>query len=89
MTAVACHVSELKFNAVFSSTSSLQMGLLIDLDPEEMMMGMEENLDDPALEAELASLTGNKAPAGGRPKQEARSECSTHHLSIESAETMN
>uniref|UniRef100_A0A7N6F7C4 Coiled-coil and C2 domain-containing protein 1B n=1 Tax=Anabas testudineus TaxID=64144 RepID=A0A7N6F7C4_ANATE len=39
------------------------MGLFVDLSPEEMMMGVEENLDDTDLEAELAAITGNKAAA--------------------------
>lgn len=51
-----------------------QMGLFVDLDSEEMM-GMEGNLEDPDLEAELAALTGNKAAAGGRAKQKGKSEC--------------
>ncbi|KAM7379683.1 hypothetical protein PAMP_005217 [Pampus punctatissimus] len=50
------------------AAAAKQMGLFVDLDPEEMMMGMEENLDDPDLEAELAAITGNKAAAGGRAK---------------------
>lgn len=52
-----------------------QMGLFLDLDPEQMMM--EENLDDPDLEAELAALTGSKAAAGGRAKHKGKSECKT------------
>uniref|UniRef100_A0A8C7YL31 Coiled-coil and C2 domain containing 1B n=1 Tax=Oryzias sinensis TaxID=183150 RepID=A0A8C7YL31_9TELE len=44
------------------------MGLFVDMDPEEMMSGMEGNLDDPDLEAELAAITGD-APAGrAKPK---------------------
>ncbi|XP_041804284.1 coiled-coil and C2 domain-containing protein 1B isoform X2 [Chelmon rostratus] len=55
------------------AAAAKQMGLFVDLDPEEMLMGMEENLDDPDLEAELAAITGNKAAAGGRAKQKGRS----------------
>lgn len=40
-------------------------------------MMMEENLDDPDLEAELAALTGSKAAAGGRAKHKGKSECKT------------
>uniref|UniRef100_A0A8C7YJ48 Coiled-coil and C2 domain containing 1B n=1 Tax=Oryzias sinensis TaxID=183150 RepID=A0A8C7YJ48_9TELE len=47
------------------------MGLFVDMDPEEMMSGMEGNLDDPDLEAELAAITGD-APAG-RAKPKGRS----------------
>ncbi|KAJ3595526.1 hypothetical protein NHX12_004829 [Muraenolepis orangiensis] len=43
------------------------MGLFVDLSPEEMLMGLDDdNLDDPSLEAELATITGGKPPAGGR-----------------------
>uniref|UniRef100_A0A668A1B8 Coiled-coil and C2 domain containing 1B n=1 Tax=Myripristis murdjan TaxID=586833 RepID=A0A668A1B8_9TELE len=54
------------------AAAAKQMGLFVDFNPEEMMMGMEENLDDPDLEAELAAITGNKAAAGGKAKQKAR-----------------
>lgn len=56
-------------------TSCFQMGLFVELDPEEMMMGMEGSLDDPDLEAELAAITGNKAAGGGRAKPKGKSEC--------------
>uniref|UniRef100_A0A3B4Z2T5 Coiled-coil and C2 domain-containing protein 1B n=1 Tax=Seriola lalandi dorsalis TaxID=1841481 RepID=A0A3B4Z2T5_SERLL len=55
------------------AAAAKQMGLFVDLDPEEMMMGMEENLDDPDLEAELAAITGNKPAARGRAKQKGKS----------------
>lgn len=50
-----------------------QMGLLVDLDPEEMMMGVEENLNDQDLEAELAAITGHDAVARGRAKPKGKS----------------
>ncbi|KAK5860299.1 hypothetical protein PBY51_021790 [Eleginops maclovinus] len=53
------------------AAAAKQMGLFVDLDAEEMM-GMEGNLDDPDLEAELAAITGNKAAAGGRAKQKGK-----------------
>lgn len=49
------------------------MGLFLDLDPEEMVV--DENLDDPDLEAELAAITGNKGAAGGRAKNKGKSKC--------------
>lgn len=55
------------------------MGLFVDFDPEEMMLGMEENLDDPDLEAELAAITGNEAAPGGRPRQKGKGE----HISFD------
>ncbi|KAM4728396.1 coiled-coil and C2 domain-containing protein 1B isoform 2-T2 [Anableps anableps] len=50
------------------AAAAKQMGLFVDLDPEEIMMGAEENLDDPDLEAELAAITGNKARGRVKPK---------------------
>ncbi|CAN9502990.1 unnamed protein product [Ophioblennius macclurei] len=44
------------------AAAAKQMGLFMD--PEDLM-GMEENLDDPDLEAELDAITGNTAAAGG------------------------
>ncbi|TKS79557.1 Coiled-coil and C2 domain-containing protein 1B [Collichthys lucidus] len=55
------------------AAAAKQMGLFVDLDSEEMMMGMDGNLDDPDLEAELAAITGNKPAAGGRAKHKGRS----------------
>lgn len=56
---------------VSHSTSWFQMGLFLELDPEQVMT--EGNLDDPDLEAELAALTGNAAGAGGRVKPKGKS----------------
>lgn len=56
------------------------MGLFVDLNPEEMMMGMDGNLDDPDLEAELAAITGKKAAAGGKARQKGKSKCSSYNL---------
>lgn len=53
------------------AAAAKQMGLFMD--PEEMMMGMEGNLDDPDLEAELAAITGERPTAGGRAKHKGRS----------------
>uniref|UniRef100_A0A671VF35 Coiled-coil and C2 domain-containing protein 1B n=1 Tax=Sparus aurata TaxID=8175 RepID=A0A671VF35_SPAAU len=55
------------------AAAAKQMGLFMELDPEEMMMGMEGNLDDPDLEAELAAITGNKVAAGGKAKPKGKS----------------
>lgn len=57
------------------------MGLFVELDPEEMMMGMEGNLDDPDLEAEFAAITGDKVAAGGKAKPKGKSECSGYDSS--------
>ncbi|KAM8851272.1 coiled-coil and C2 domain-containing protein 1B isoform 2-T2 [Spinachia spinachia] len=55
------------------AAAAKQMGLFMDLEPEEMGMGMEENVDDPDLEAELAAITGNKIVAAGRAKPKGKS----------------
>ncbi|XP_072296778.1 coiled-coil and C2 domain-containing protein 1B isoform X2 [Eucyclogobius newberryi] len=48
------------------AAAAKQMGLFMD--PEDMMKGMDQNLDDPDLEAELAALTGGEAVGRGRAK---------------------
>lgn len=68
------HLSDHSYSMEAECDVCFQMGLFVDMDPEEMMSGMEENLDDPDLEAELAAITGD-APAG-RTKQKGKSECS-------------
>ncbi|MED6294890.1 hypothetical protein CHARACLAT_025743 [Characodon lateralis] len=55
------------------TAAAKKMGLFVDLDPEKMLMGAEENLDDPDLEAELAAITGNKANTRGRVKPKGKS----------------
>ncbi|CAL8279090.1 unnamed protein product [Lota lota] len=54
------------------AAAAKKMGLFVDLSPEEMLMGVDDNLDDPSLEAELAAITGDKPPAGGRAKQKGK-----------------
>ncbi|KAM6948219.1 coiled-coil and C2 domain-containing protein 1B [Aplochiton taeniatus] len=53
------------------AAAAKQMGLFLDINQEDMM-GMDGNLDDPDLEAELAAITGNSTAAGGRAKQKAK-----------------
>ncbi|XP_061099090.1 coiled-coil and C2 domain-containing protein 1B isoform X2 [Conger conger] len=52
------------------AAAAKQMGLFTDFNPEEMMMDMDGNLDDPDLEAEFAAIVGGSkaAAAGGRSK---------------------
>lgn len=57
-------------------TCLFQMGLFVDLNPEEMMMDADENLDDPDLEAELAAITGNTVITKGRVKPKGKSKLS-------------
>jgi len=44
------------------------MGLLLDFKPDDMM-GMEEDLDDPALEAEFAAIVGKKPNVAAKGKK--------------------
>ncbi|XP_049604075.1 coiled-coil and C2 domain-containing protein 1B isoform X4 [Syngnathus scovelli] len=58
------------------AAAAKQMGLFVDMDPEDMMtMGADEGLDDPDLEAELAAITGGKTASGtgGKAKHKGRS----------------
>ncbi|XP_015247023.1 PREDICTED: coiled-coil and C2 domain-containing protein 1B [Cyprinodon variegatus] len=55
------------------AAAAKQMGLFVDLNPEEMMMDADENLDDPDLEAELAAITGNTVITKGRVKPKGKS----------------
>ncbi|KAJ8270145.1 hypothetical protein GJAV_G00110860 [Gymnothorax javanicus] len=50
------------------AAAAKQMGLFMDFNPEEMMMDMDGNLDDPDLEAEFAAIVGGKASAGRKSK---------------------
>lgn len=52
----------------------LQLGLFVDFDPEEMLLGAEEGGDDGDLEAELAAITGEKMKEGkSKPKGKSKS----------------
>ncbi|XP_038147845.1 coiled-coil and C2 domain-containing protein 1B [Cyprinodon tularosa] len=55
------------------AAAARQMGLFVDLNPEEMMMDADENLDDPDLEAELAAITGNTVSTKERVKPKGKS----------------
>ncbi|XP_067310128.1 coiled-coil and C2 domain-containing protein 1B isoform X2 [Pseudorasbora parva] len=50
------------------AAAAKQMGLLLDFKPDDMM-GMEQDLDDPALEAEFAAIVGKKPNAAARGKK--------------------
>lgn len=69
------HTFPLEDMCLWVFTGCFQMGLLVELNPEEMMMDTEGNLDDPDLEAELAAITGKKAASGERARPKGKSEC--------------
>lgn len=52
------------------------MGLFLDFNPEDMI-GMDQNLDDQDLEAELAAITGTTTTGGDRSKQKVKSKYKT------------
>lgn len=55
--------------AVFFSFPCLQLGLFVDFNPEEMLLGAEDGEDDGDLEAELAAITGARVKEGkAKPK---------------------
>lgn len=58
----------------FFSFPWLQLGLFVDFNPEEMLLGAEEGADDGDLEAELAAITGAKVKEGKtKPKGKSKS----------------
>nr|DBA17934.1 TPA: hypothetical protein GDO54_016237 [Pyxicephalus adspersus] len=48
-----------------------ELGLFVDFNPEEMMLGIPDDEDDGDLEAELAALTGGKVAPKAKPKGKA------------------
>lgn len=48
-----------------------ELGLFVDFNPEDMMMGIPDDADDGDLEAELAALTGGKVTPKAKPKGKA------------------
>lgn len=48
-----------------------ELGLFVDFNPEDMMMGIPDDADDGDLEAELAALTGGKVAPKAKPKGKA------------------
>ncbi|XP_044158203.1 coiled-coil and C2 domain-containing protein 1B isoform X1 [Bufo gargarizans] len=53
------------------AAAAKELGLFVDFNPEDMMMGIPDDPDDGDLEAELAALTGAKVAPKGKPKGKA------------------
>ncbi|KAM3915313.1 coiled-coil and C2 domain-containing protein 1B [Leptodactylus fuscus] len=53
------------------AAAAKELGLFVDFNPEDMMMGLPDDPDDGDLEAELAVLTGVKAAPKTKPKGKA------------------
>lgn len=50
------------------------MGLFLDFNPEEMLEEMNQNVEDPDLEAEFASIIGKNPVAGTKGNKNAKGE---------------
>lgn len=50
------------------------MGLLLDFKPDDMM-DMDQDLNDPALEAEFAAIVGKKPAVPARVKKDGKGGC--------------
>ncbi|NWI06686.1 C2D1B protein, partial [Tichodroma muraria] len=64
-----------------------QLGLFVDFNPEEMLLGAEEGEDDGDLEAELAAITGAKVKEG-KTKPKAKTPLPMDHIEKMAAECM-
>ncbi|NXD77257.1 C2D1B protein, partial [Halcyon senegalensis] len=64
-----------------------QLGLFVDFNPEEMLLGAEEGGDDGDLEAELAAITGAKVKEG-RSKPREKTPLPMDHIEKMAAECM-
>ncbi|KFP44159.1 Coiled-coil and C2 domain-containing protein 1B, partial [Chlamydotis macqueenii] len=64
-----------------------QLGLFVDFNPEEMLLGAEEGGDDGDLEAELAAITGAKVREG-KPKPKGKTPLPMDHIEKMAAECM-
>ncbi|KAM4023103.1 coiled-coil and C2 domain-containing protein 1B [Anomaloglossus baeobatrachus] len=53
------------------AAAAKELGLFVDFNPEDMMMGIPDDPDDGDLEAELAALTGGKVAPKAKPKGKA------------------
>ncbi|OXB54734.1 hypothetical protein ASZ78_011052 [Callipepla squamata] len=64
-----------------------QLGLFVDFNPEEMLLGAEEGGDDGDLEAELAAITGAKVKEG-KTKPKGKAPLPMDHIEKMAAECM-
>ncbi|KFV58020.1 Coiled-coil and C2 domain-containing protein 1B, partial [Tyto alba] len=64
-----------------------QLGLFVDFNPEEMLLGAEEGGDDGDLEAELAAITGGKVKEG-KSKPKGKTPLPMDHIEKMAAECM-
>uniref|UniRef100_A0A8C3TUK2 Coiled-coil and C2 domain containing 1B n=1 Tax=Catharus ustulatus TaxID=91951 RepID=A0A8C3TUK2_CATUS len=65
----------------------ITLGLFVDFNPEEMLLGAEEGEDDGDLEAELAAITGAKVKEG-KPKPKVKAPLPMDHIEKMAAECL-
>ncbi|XP_066125292.1 coiled-coil and C2 domain-containing protein 1B isoform X2 [Saccopteryx bilineata] len=65
-----------------------QLGLFVEFNPEDMLLGMEETEDDEDLEAELLSLTGEAGTTGRKPAPKGQAPLPIAHIEKLAADCM-
>uniref|UniRef100_A0A9L0JGQ1 Coiled-coil and C2 domain-containing protein 1B n=1 Tax=Equus asinus TaxID=9793 RepID=A0A9L0JGQ1_EQUAS len=65
-----------------------QLGLFVELSPEDMLLGMEETEDDGDLEAELLALTGEAGTTGRKPAPKEQAPLPMAHIEKLAADCM-
>ncbi|XP_023582839.1 coiled-coil and C2 domain-containing protein 1B isoform X1 [Trichechus manatus latirostris] len=65
-----------------------QLGLFVEFNPEDMLLGMEEAEDDRDLEAELLALTGEKGTPGRKPALKGQAPLPMAHIEKLAADCM-
>ncbi|XP_006149459.1 coiled-coil and C2 domain-containing protein 1B [Tupaia chinensis] len=65
-----------------------QLGLFVELSPEDMLLGVDETEDDGDLEAELLALTGEAGSTGRKPAPKGRAPLPMAHIEKLAADCM-
>ncbi|XP_006087386.1 coiled-coil and C2 domain-containing protein 1B [Myotis lucifugus] len=65
-----------------------QLGLFVELSPEDMLLGVEETEDDEDLEAELLALTGEAGTTGRKPVPKGKAPLPMAHIEKLAADCM-
>ncbi|XP_006839832.1 PREDICTED: coiled-coil and C2 domain-containing protein 1B [Chrysochloris asiatica] len=65
-----------------------QLGLFVEFNPEDMLLGVEETEDDADLEAELLALTGEAGPGAKKPAPKGQAPLPMAHIEKLAADCM-
>uniref|UniRef100_A0A8D2DFX4 Coiled-coil and C2 domain-containing protein 1B n=1 Tax=Sciurus vulgaris TaxID=55149 RepID=A0A8D2DFX4_SCIVU len=65
-----------------------QLGLFVEFNPEDMLLGMDETEDDEDLEAELLALTGESGTTGRKPAPKGQAPLPMAHIEKLAADCM-